>query len=396
MRPSVRAFGVKGFTLVELPFDRLKAVRKRKRAAFTLVELLVVIAIIGTLVALLLPAVQSARETARGNTCRNNMKQLMTALINMDTTQKRLPGYINEVCDPTSTKMGNPPKLSSGRRASWVVMCFPYMEQTAVWDRWTQDFTTPPDTSENAHTPPIEGLICPSDAPETIGDPWLNYIGNAGQGFSDTTRTDNMEHVANGIFFDNAKNTEILSAGQDDGREDHPEIRMSFSNIPDGTSKTLLLSESVHTWFYAYDGDASAEFAPGYTFQSPNIVKDSSPIVDAPHIFGFIWKNDPQGVERINGDKNYDKNMEPGTMADFAVTGNGDPALYESYGFPSSKHPNGVNVAFCGGQVDFMADSVEPQIYSQLMTSNRNKSNLLIGTPARREKFANEPSDSDY
>ncbi len=81
-------------------------------------------------------------------------------------------------------------------------------------------------------------------------------------------------------------------------------------------------------------------------------------------------------------------------MTDFAVVGNSSPALYESYGFPSSKHPNGINVAFCGGQVDLMADSVDPTIYSQLMTSNRNRSTLLINNVAERK--ANEPSDSDY
>ena len=70
---------------------------RHARRGFTLVELLVVIAIIGTLVALLLPAVQSARETARGNTCRNNMKQLQLALTNMDSTLKRLPGYAEEI-----------------------------------------------------------------------------------------------------------------------------------------------------------------------------------------------------------------------------------------------------------------------------------------------------------
>src|SRR5215467_7372177 len=86
MRRSAKNLGGRGFTLVELP-----VVSRQKRTAFTLVELLVVIAIIGTLVALLLPAVQSARETARGNTCRNNMKQLQLALTNMDSTLKRLP-----------------------------------------------------------------------------------------------------------------------------------------------------------------------------------------------------------------------------------------------------------------------------------------------------------------
>src|ERR1700742_211202 len=104
---------------------------RHARRGFTLVELLVVIAIIGTLVALLLPAVQAARETARGNTCRNNMKQLHLALTNMDSTLKRLPGYSEEIFNPNGAKTGTPPNFTASfsRRASWVVRIFPYMEE---------------------------------------------------------------------------------------------------------------------------------------------------------------------------------------------------------------------------------------------------------------------------
>ncbi len=110
---------------------------------FTLVELLVVIAIIGTLVALLLPAVQSARETARGNTCRNNIKQLALALASMDTQIKKLPGYSNELFNPNGAKDARGYTASYARRASWIVRCFPYMEEQALWDQWNNFADTP-------------------------------------------------------------------------------------------------------------------------------------------------------------------------------------------------------------------------------------------------------------
>ena len=59
--------------------------------------------------------------------------------------------------------------------------------------------------------------------------------------------------------------------------------------------------------------------------------------------------------------------------------------LYESYGYPSSNHPNGVNVAFCGGQVDFMAESVDPRVYAQLMTSNAKTVVVLSGHDSRSQ-----------
>src|SRR6188474_2683919 len=89
------------------------------RRAFTLVELLVVIAIIGVLVALLLPAVQAAREAARRMSCSNNLKQLSLALHNYEDTHKTLP-----------------PAGIDSNQMSWTVLLLPYMEQKPLYDQF--------------------------------------------------------------------------------------------------------------------------------------------------------------------------------------------------------------------------------------------------------------------
>jgi len=397
----------RGFTLVELP-----VASKRKRLAFTLVELLVVIAIIGTLVALLLPAVQAARETARRAECSNNVKQLSLALQQMDTTQRRLPGYVNALEDITSAKSSN--QYTEGRRASWVVMTFPYMELTPLWDRWQNFDLVVNEPAEVA--PSIDGLTCPSTSPETLGQPWCHYIGNAGWAFSDPTRDSppdvidpvdpsDKEFAGNGVFFDNSKNSQMLDGGSADGRElaaDYPQIRMSldYINSNDGTSKTLMLSESTRTWYYAYDNDSSTEeYEAGFS-GGPNDgdAVDTSPIPDAKHVWGFVWFNEPMGVERINGDRYYERNDPPTSMEEFAEVGSSGTdahSLYESYGYPASNHPGGVNVAFCDGHIIFLRESIDPRVYAQLMTSNRNKSKFYDVGTGLPDRKALQPSDSE-
>jgi prepilin-type processing-associated H-X9-DG protein len=343
---------------------------------------LVVIAIIGTLVALLLPAVQSARETARGNTCRNNMKQLQLALTNMDSTLKRLPGYSEELFNPNGQKTNNMFTKSYARRASWVVRIFPYMEENALWDTWSTDFSNnPPATA-------IAALNCPSNVSETPDSPNLAYVGNAGWAFSENSAapfgrgSDTSEHAANGIFFDLNKNKN-LGAPTVDNREGDPKIQMSLAQVIDGTTKTLMLSESLHTFYWTYDT------VQGTT--TPYAQNDSSTIKDTKHLFGFIWKNQPGPQERINGDKNYD---QPSPGAPASMLAFSDASKYESYAYPSSNHPGGVNVAFCGGTIRFMGENIDPVIYGQLMTSNARKSSLIRSDGVVDRKLP-QPSDSD-
>jgi prepilin-type N-terminal cleavage/methylation domain-containing protein/prepilin-type processing-associated H-X9-DG protein len=357
------------------------AVMRRRIEGFTLVELLVVIAIIGTLVALLLPAVQNARESARGNTCRNNLKQLHLALTSYDSQHKRLPGYSNELFNPNSPKTGKPPMPQLGRRASWIAMLFPYMEQNALWDAWSTRFGAEPPA------PGIAMLACPSDAPEVPDRPWTSYVGNTGMGFTDDCPYDvDREYLADGIFVDDNKN---LNFGPKDGRENlrvHPRLRISLGYVQanDGASKTFMVSENLHAWYYTF-----------------GLANDASKIVDAKHLFGFVWMtvypqtDQPSAIERINGDRHYDHNPEPESMEDFAEV---KKPVNESYAFPSSNHPGGVNMAFCGGQVVFIAEKIDPLVYGQLCTSNRHRSNLTDFThdPPLMERQMSPPPDNAY
>jgi prepilin-type N-terminal cleavage/methylation domain-containing protein/prepilin-type processing-associated H-X9-DG protein len=358
---------------------------RHARRGFTLVELLVVIAIIGTLVALLLPAVQSARETARGNTCRNNMKQLQLALTNMDSQLKRLPGYVEEIFNPNGTKNANGFTTAYSRRASWIVRMFPYMEEQALWDSWSNTFGV------NPPAPVIAALNCPSNVAEIPDQPTLAYVGNAGWAFSDSGSNgrngDKAEHAANGVFFDSNKN---INVGPADGREGHPKIQMSLAQVVDGTTKTLMLSENLHALYWTYEAINGPAGGTAY------VQNDASTIKDTKHLFGFVWKNEPGVNDRINGDKNYDQTQSPDKVnSTNPMLAYSDFATYETYGYPSSNHPGGVNVAFCGGTIRFMGESIDPTVYGQLMTSNARKSNLIRKSDNKVDRQIPQPADSD-
>jgi len=137
--------------------------RTRKRpAAFTLVELLVVIAIIGILIALLLPAVQAAREAARRTQCVNNLKQVGLALHNYEGSHKGLP-YGSD--------------YTQGGKSTWAMMLLPYIERQAHYDKI--DRTVGLNHANNAQTVKmvVPGYLCPSD-PQS-GSPVLKGRGDS-------------------------------------------------------------------------------------------------------------------------------------------------------------------------------------------------------------------------
>lgn len=215
-----------------------------RRIAFTLVELLVVIAIIGVLVALLLPAVQSAREAARRMQCTNNLKQLGLSLHNFHDVNSKFPAAHEELAAS--------PNISTKWVCSWMPRILPYIEQQAVFQlyRFDRNWT---DTATNDHATngPIKKniptFLCPSAPTRNTRPP------NSGRGNTDYAATTEREYPNP---FLNAAEASAVSQGDPNfiGILGHDVLlsvnpyavraaNRRMANITDGTSNTMLLAE---------------------------------------------------------------------------------------------------------------------------------------------------------
>jgi prepilin-type N-terminal cleavage/methylation domain-containing protein/prepilin-type processing-associated H-X9-DG protein len=281
----------------------------RQQKAFTLVELLVVIAIIGILVALLLPAVQAAREAARRMSCNNNLKQIALASHNYHDTYNSLPmGWIG-------LETPNGRVLSEGEPGwGWAAHVLPFIEQNTVTDilRDTLPITDPQNQpARDAHLPIFR---CPSDANsreffdlEDAGGavlatvPSANYVGMFG-----TLELEDCEGLAPGVQC----------------RGDGPFFHNSstrFRDFIDGTSNTLLIGErsskyGASTWLGAVPG-ADESFA------------------------------------RILAIADHAPNSPGGHLDD-----------------PGSYHPGGTNFALADGSVHIIVETIDLNVYHALAT----------------------------
>ncbi len=330
-------------------FKTRSSINRRGRG-FTLVELLVVIAIIGVLVALLLPAVQAAREAARRLQCVNNEKQIGLALLNYETTRKKLPaGRLG--CDGTVEGLCGTQLPIDRSAMSAFVKLLPFLEQQALYDIldlsnrglviWPvkrggdnsiayEDWATPA-LQTALHTRP-EAFVCPSadslpesqwevyenaDLPPATGDYVLN-MGHRGPTYFRQMKCVKMNN--SGIFFY------------------HREIKLK--EIEDGTSNTFFGGEVIES--HGLDSSNIWTRAERHL--------DGMRTADNP----INWPLGETPTER----KRTGKNQQ-----------------YKANGAFSSRHPGGANFVHGDGHVVFISDDIDLETYQALAT--RSQQDLL-------------------
>lgn len=227
----------------------------RPTYGFTIIELLVVISIIGVLVSLLLPAVQSARESSRRLYCQNNLKQLTVAICNYEAARKRYPAAVKGL-------PGVKPSLSgtavSAKRDNWVIAVLPYMEGQALYDRYDHNKSPADPTNELVRSTEIPSMLCPTDTRNR--QKFMGSKGDETHEYGDNWARGNYGCNSSLKFLGNDCCDGQASGSSPEGWADSMRrgvmgfnTAVTPSQITDGLSKTTLLLELL-SGITEYDG----------------------------------------------------------------------------------------------------------------------------------------------
>lgn len=331
---------------------------------FTLVELLVVIAIIGILIAILLPAVQSAREAARRSTCVNNLKQIGLALHNYAQNHGGIlpPGGIT-----------NGPCCTTPSGTNWAIECLPYLEEQSLYDRYDfKEYNEQGDVNGNGldnswvRVQQVSVYLCPTDQEVTLlarpasgpgaGTEWArgSYRGVTGRAvpLGITPPAPYWDSHRNVRFYPHwkgalpsvadAKVVSPLVAGNPAKLTDYVLAPTKLAQITDGTSKTLMVGERH-----------SIQTVPGIGCETEALIQS----VTRQTLWAYSYTS-------------YNKSQvtpTPGTLLPDscrckAVTGD-EEACKRGWG---SLHPGGLHFMMCDGSAHFLSEDIDMEMLANM------------------------------
>ncbi len=363
----------------------------KARRGFTLIELLVVISIIARLIALLLPAVQSAREAARRIQCVNNIKQLALALHNYLTASGAAPPGI----DTTVTYPGTAPPYDLAQWTAWSpqALLLPFVEQGPIYNAanfyWNCCFASNQGDATNStvYRTRIASFLCPSDA--LAGQQNINnYLGSVGP----STVSYPVDGNTTGLF--RVYNSNFLSAS------------VPIAAITDGTSNTIAFGEGLVGDYsqnnnYRGNGMSGAADVPTVSGNGTPVIAgnnaESNPaaVLQALQNCNTFWSSaalatcqgyyacDGVGLKQYGG-KTWAQGERGITLFITIVPPNSKQFPWKacrlgagcpgcafdgmSFANASSNHPGGCNFAIADGSVRFIKDSVNMLTYESLGT----------------------------